>query len=455
MNAHKKGDWRGPPTLEFPKEEARRGNVVDMPLYGAHSPSGPGLGDSATRTHVWPRQPGGGSIQRDNYDDIAFGPKAAALEAERRKLESEKLDAEREKHKAELAQRDAAHKAEMSSLESKLMNEIRAARAPTGPDPMLKLMEMQAEDRRQAEERRREDTKIAAEQRREDARLERERQERADTRAAEDRRLERERQDKIDQRLAEERRDGQARFEKLFEKVSERKERDPLEMIEKASSIFAKKQDSSEALAKTVHNMVEMQSSTMGMAMDFVDQAMRVRMDQQGGGEEPSWVKGIDRLMKGIGKMALARAGAPQLPQVPAGQPQQAPQQPGQPQQQPQQASPPVIDQILNAIRQYHPPAQVAAALIHYYQDPSVQQALAEAGGDFEVAFKNKLGNWVNENHNKNQPYMDALRDNLDKLLKKAGYYADEPDESADEPDEPGDEEEDAEIQEGDEGGEE
>lgn len=432
MGAPKKPGWRGPAEMVFPKEADRRA-APEMPLYDIRTPPAPGSGDSATRTHAWPR-PAGGGVHRESYDD-AFGQRAGALEAERRRLEVDKLEAERDKHKAELIARDAAHKAEMAMLETKLLSEIRSSK-PTGPDPMmLEIMKQQAEDRRAAQ--------ALAEANRQ---AEAVRQDRIDARAAEERKADRERQDKIDQRLADDRRADAMRFEKLFEKLTERKERDPLEIIEKVSSLVAKKDGNPDAIMKSVHNMVEMQSAMMGSAMDFVQHASNLQMG--GGEQEPSWVKGIDRLMKGIGKMAMARAAPPPLPpaqQVVNGQPQQ-PQQPAQ--QKP--AELPIIDQIIHAIRIYHPPDQVAKALIHYYKDASIQQALAEAGGDPEQAFKNRLGNWVDENHNKNSPYMKQLVAELEKQLQAAGFYADDSEPAAKES-ESDDGEEEAQVEEGDE----
>lgn len=439
MSAPKKPGWRGPAEMLFPKEADRRSNAPEMPLYDIRTPPGPGSGDSATRTHAWSRQPGGGIVHRESHDD-AFGPRAGALEAERRKLEAEKLEAERDRHKTELSMREAAHKAEMAALESKLLSEIRSVKAekPVGPDPLLiKIMEQQAEDRRAAQQ--------AAEENR---RLERERQDRADARAAEERRFERERQDKIEARLADDRRADAARFEKLFEKLTERKERDPLEMIEKVGAIVAKKGGGdTDAIMKSVHNMVEMQSAMMGSAMDFVQHASNLQLG--GSEQEPSWVKGIDRLMKGIGKMAMARAAPPPV-LSPAQQTVNA-SQPGQParpaQQQPAEA--PIIDQIIQAIREYRAPSEVAKALIYYYKDASIQQALAEAGGDPEQAFKNRLGNWVDENFNKNSPYMKQLIAELEKQLQAAGFYADEPEGAGQAEGDEG--EEDAQVEEGDE----
>lgn len=415
MQAPKKAGWRGPVELIFPKEADRR-PATDMPLYGIGTPPpAPGPGDSATR-HAWPRSAGGG-FQRENYDDAAFGPRAGALEAERRKLEAEKLDAERDRHKAQLEMRETAHKAEMAALKSELMGEFRAARAPTGPDPIVEFMKMQAEERKAADARAAEDRRIA------------------ETRATEDRRLAEARQERAD-----------ARFEKLLEKMSERPKENPLELAKQLVELTGKKSNDSDALVKTVHNMVDMQTSTMGMAMDFVDHVSRMQLG--GGGEsEPSWVKGVDRLMKGIGKMALARPPAP--PPGAAQQPQQVPQaQPGQSNaQQPQQPRPPqaetnlpVIDQVDQAIRAHYEPKEVAKALIAYYKDESVQRALAEAGGDPEAALMKRLGNWPNAAP-QNAEYLKRLLAELERQLQAAGFFADDSAE-VDEADDEGDEDE-------------
>lgn len=413
MDATKKGDWRGPSTMEFPKVITSR--VIDMPLYGVQSPPALGSGDSANRTHAWPRQAGGG-VHRESMDDVAaFGPRAAALEAERRKLEAEKLEAERERAKAALEAERKEHAAEMKSLRSELMTEIRSLRdtpkKEEGPNMLMELMKQQAEDRREAARQ-----------------------------ASEDRRLERERQDKLEVRLAEDRRLDRERTDKFFERLTERKEKDPLEVLEKAASIMSKRDsgNSNEALMKAVGNAVEIQSSTMGMAMDFVDHVSRMQL---GGGDQgdPPWLKGVDRLIKGFGKMAMARGAT--LPNLGAGAP-PAGQQPAQGQPpaagQPQQPRPPqtetnlsVIDQVEQAIRAHHNPTEIAKALISYYKDPSIQQALAEAGGDFEQAFKKRLKNWPDEAP-ANRAFLAKLVEELEKQLQAAGFYADEPDEDED-----------------------
>lgn len=422
MGAPKKPGWRGPSVLEFPKEADRsRGTAADMPMYDVRTPPGPGSRDSATTQHAWPRQPGGG-LHRESYDD-AFGMRAGAIEAERRKLEADKLEAERDRHKAELAARDAAHKAEMAAMKSELLSEIR--QKPSGPDAsqtmLLEFMKQQAEDRR-----------VAAQQAAEDRRA-------AEARASEERKAQREAQDRAD-----------ARFEKVLEKLSEKKGPDALEMLEKAANIVGKKSGDNDAMVKSVHNMVEMQSSVMGMSMDFIDHVSRMQLG--GGQEEPSWVKGIDRLMKGIGKMAMARAPSgpvlsPAQQTVQATQPatQQPAQQPAQtPTPPPRELS--VVEQVEAAIRNHHDPVEVAAVLIKYYQDPSVQQALAEAGGDFEAAFLKRLGNWPEANQ-QNKAYLSSLVKELEKQLQKAGYFADDAEpESGDAEDE-----EEAQVEEGDE----
>lgn len=441
----KKADWRGPAKLEFPKEAptatARNG---DMPLYDVRSPPAPGSGDSATRSTAWARQAGGG-VHREEYGAVeSFGAQARALESERRQMERDKLEAKEEKHRAELDAVKKAHEADLRAMKLELMNELRAQR-PTGPDASsTMLMEF---------------FKQSAEDRRADA-----------TRAAEDRRLERDRQAAQD-----------ARFERLIEKMSERKEKDPIEVFKTVAELVGKKGNDSDVMMKSVHNMVEMQSSMMGAAMDFVDHASRMQL---GGGDngEPSWVKGVDRLMKGIGKMAQGAAlrGAavpgqvfpqPQLPaqqraaQAPAvapapaaAQSPQAQAQPAPQAQAPQQPRPPqmetelsVVDQVILAIQAHHDPADVAAKLVQYYKDPSVQQAFIEAGGDFELAFKQRLGNWP-EAAAQNKAYLAKLFEALEKEMQKNGFVVDEPDDEADD----ADDEEDAETDsEGDEGGDE
>lgn len=460
LAAPKRPDWRGPAKLSFPKEAQAR-QQADMPLYDVRTPPGPGLSDSATRS-TWARQPGGGVV-RQNYEDPgveAFGPRAHALESERRKLESEKLEAERERHKREAEQEKRAHDAEMKALETKLEMRFQMLQKPTGPDPMVEFMKMQADDRRAAEA-----------QRRADQQAERERQDRIDARAAEERRFERERQDKIDARLAEERRFDRERMDKIFEKLAERKpERDPLEMIEKFSNIVAKKGDNSDMLMKSMHNMMEVQSTVMDSTMGFVEHVSRMNLGG-GGDEEPAWVKGIDRLMKGVGSFVKAKAGGPVFPQQPqiAAQAQAQAAQQAQAQQAAQQAQAaqprppttnaeaPIIDQIIGGIYAHYDPRMVAKALISYYQDDSIQKAIAEAGGDPEKALLTKLGNWPDAAP-QNREYLKKLLEELENALQAAGYFAEEPKKSeakdkAD--DEDGDDDEEADTDESDDEGDE
>lgn len=381
-------DWRGPARLEYPKLQAAP-NMVEMPMYGIKAPPGPGSGDSATTSQAWPRSPGGG-VQRAQYDDASpFGHRAAAIEAERRALEKEKLDAERERHRTSLDDIKRAHESELKSFEARMMGLIQSK--PSGPDPvasmMMEIMKQQAEDRR-----------LAAQQ------------------AAEDRRSAAERQDRAD-----------ARFAQLLEKLSERKERDPLEMMEKAANLLGGKKDNGivEAQAKMMHTMTEMMGQQVGVAMDFVDAASKLQLGGGGGDDEPKWLKGVERLVKGVGKMATAaqlrqppqmmppppppgvpphlRAAPPLPPQVQQ-RAQQQPQQP--PPSQETQAS--VVQQLEAAIRARYDINQIVEALAKHLEDPTVQQFLEASDGDFEKAVYARLGPWANESA-ENAAYLKAL----------------------------------------------
>ncbi len=152
LDAVTKPGWRGPATLEYPKREDAR-TQENLPLYGVTSPPDPGSGNSANQT-TWSRQSGGGRVQRESYGDSpAWREGAAALEAERRNLEKEKIEAEREKHRAELDALRKSHESDMKGLKAELRSEFISARpAPTGPDPtttiFMEMMKQAAEDRR-------------------------------------------------------------------------------------------------------------------------------------------------------------------------------------------------------------------------------------------------------------------------------------------------------------------
>jgi hypothetical protein len=395
----KKADWRGPARLEYPKASAPV--QQDMPMYGIKAPPAPGSGDSATNRHAWPRLAGGG-VQREEYDDGGpFGRRAGAIEAERRGLEKEKLEAERERHRTEIDGLKRTHDSELKSLEARLLSEIRGVKA-TGPDPTIEFFKQMSEDRRAQEVRAAEDRRAA------------------ELRGAEERKA-----------AADDRRASEARFERLLEKLSERKEKDPLEVLKTAAELIRPKNDDN-AMMKTVHNMVEMQSSMVGAAMDFVDHASRLQLGA-GGEEEPRWMKGVERLLKGVGRMATAaqmrqpqpqpqfvqqpqmQAPAPGMPPPPA-----APQQPPQ-----QQSKLSVIDQIEAAIRQHYDVKHIAGALIKFYQDPTVQKLLEESDGDFETAVQKRLGNWHNESP-ANAAYLKSLFDEVNRQVAAAGFLADD-----------------------------
>jgi len=393
----KKPDWRGPPLLEYPKEIPRTAAEDLGPLYRLDSPSGPGPGDSATKVNQsWARQPGGGVV-RQEYGGASgelFGRGAAALEAERRALEQQRRDLDLEKHKAEMVNVQKAHEADLRAFEAKFTAALSQAK-PSGPDPMVQmLIEM---------------TKQAAEDRRA-----------AQAQQAEDRRAALAAQERAD-----------ARFMVMIEKLNDKpKEKDPIETFKTFSELMGTKKDNGiiEAQTKMMHSMSEMMGQQVSTAMDFVNAAADLQLGQRGE-EEPSWLKGVDRLIKGVGAMAKARAPIPQGPPPqlaqghhPQPQPQQ-PQQPRQPQQPPQETSLTVVEQFEQAIRAKNPPEQIAKALITYAQEPSIQKALIESGGDFEAAFYKRLGNWHLEQPS-NAEYLKALFAEVEKQLIAAGLVA-------------------------------
>lgn len=406
----KKADWRGPARLEYPKP-ASASQRQEMPMYGINVPPAPGSGDSATNNRqAWPRL-AGGNVHREGYDE-PLGQKAAGVEAERRILEKEKLDVERDRHRAELDSIRRAHDSELKSMEARL--EARFSSKPSGPDPiatmMLEVMKQQAEDRRDAAKQ-----------------------------AAEDRRAAAERQDRAD-----------ARFTQLLEKMSDRKEKDPIETVKAVAELVRPKNDDS-VMMKTMHNMAEMQSSMVGAAMDFVDAASRMQLGGGGNEDEPKWMKGVERLVKGVGKMAAAAqlrqpqafGQAPQPPAPPFQPPQPLPPPPPraaqpQPPPAPPQSELSIIDQIEHAIRQHHNVVEVAGAIIKFYEEASVKKALQESDGDFEILVQKRLGTWVAEAPN-NSEYLMKLFAELQKQAAAAGFEISDAD---------SDDEEDAEVEE-------
>ncbi len=424
MAVIKRPDWRGPAILDYPRKEAPRerdgASIYDV---APNSPPAPGSGDSATRTpQAWSRSAGGGFVQEREYGSERGwqGHQAAALEAEKRRLENERLENEREKHRAELEGLKKSHEADMRALKLELMSEIRAKPADSGGSAIAELLKSQAEDRRAAEQRMTEDRRAA------------------ETRAAEDRR-------EAAKEAAEFRRDAALRQEKADErfnammmKVFERPKEDPLAVIEKVTALLGKN-NTGEAHMKMMANMAEMHSVQMGSAIDFIHAAA----DMQLGGaqkDESPIIKAVEAGMKGIGSLvrgARAAAVPPQQfaqPQIPPTFEQQAraplpppaqqhvppagPPPPAQPQQQVGTA----LEQIEGAIRQKYPIAQVAAVLITHFNDPSIQAALAEAGGDMEALIQKRLGNWSGENP-ENKAYLDALFAEVEQRLGAAGLF--------------------------------
>jgi hypothetical protein len=424
--AMSKPDWRGPPILDFPQKEApRNGNGHgDLgPLYNVHSPPAPGSGDSANgQTQAWPRQAGGGLVRQDYDNGNGRSPTVAALESERRSLENARRELDLEKHKAEMDNVKKAHEADMRAFEAKMLSMVTQSK-PQGPDSTLlmmqEMMKQASEDRRAAQQQAAEDRRAAAE-----------RQERAD-----------------------------ARFTEMMLKLNDRPKENPLDMLKTAVELMGSKKNDGmiEAQTKMLHSMSEMTSQQIGVAMDFVSAAADMQLGGGGGEKEPGWVKALDKVMKGVGAMAKGAAMRPQmqppmmqqqmLPAPPQTYEQQAlaqpPQtqqvqaQPQQPAPQPQQAAQPrppqqetdksVIAQIEEAIRAKFDTKQVAAALIAYFQDPSIQEALEEAEGDFEVVLQKRLGSWSKEAPS-NEEYLKTLFAEVEKQIEAAGLKGDDSD---------------------------
>jgi len=393
-------DWRGPAVLDFPKKETRQPQD-DLP-FSIYSPPAPGSGDSATSPHqAWVRQAGGGSIERPQYlNGDGAGGRLAALEAERRRNEDERLSNAKERHRDELGAIQKAHEADMRALKLEMMAALQSQKA-SGPDPtstlMMEMMKQQAEDRRAAA-----------------------------VQAAEDRRA---------QLAAQERAD--ARFLLMIEKMSTPKvEKDPLDTFKTIAEIIGSKKNNDgivEAQTKMMHSMSDMMSQQVGVAMDFVSAAADLQLGQQGE-KEPGWVKGLESVVKGIGAFAkgaqVNKMAPQQLPPQPPPYEQQAlgppPAQPRAPRPPaPPVPVPPAIDQFETAIKWGNTPSQlpveqIAQSLLENLKDPSIMNAMAEVGWDFEALVQKRLGAWAAENPG-NAQYLVALIAAVKKQFVAAG----------------------------------
>ncbi len=379
-------------------------------------------------------------LHRENYNgngaasDDAYQRRQALNEAERRKVEEERLAVKEERHRDQLDGMKKAHEADLRALKMEMMALMQTSK-PAGPDPMVQmLIELQkqaAEDKRAAAAQAAEDKRAAAAQ------------------LAEDRRAAEVRQAASD-----------ARFEKMMEKLTERKpEKDPLEAFEKIASIMKKNGDNggSDSIApmmKMMHNMAEMNTTTVGAAMDFVNMAADMQMG--GRDTESPVVKAIEAGVKGLGALAkgasIRRVAPPQqpMPQVPPTFEQQATAQRVAPAPVPAQAKAPaapaglgtVVDQAIAAIKDKLPPEYIAKILVDHYNDPAILKLLMEFNGDFEKALQSRLNNWGNL-HPENNAYLKTLFDAVEAEAISRGLI--QPDDAeAQEADEP---EEDAEVE--------
>jgi len=419
----KKPDWRGPSVLDYPQKEAPR-EAQQGSIYELSPPPAPGSGDSATRSpQAWPRQAGGGSVHSSEYggepawQGRAHFAQMGALEAERRKLEDQRLENEKQRHRDEIDSLKKSHEADMRSFKAEILSEVRSKPVDTGSNAIVEMLKAQAEDRREA-------AKQAAEDRRA-----------AETRAAEERRAAEARQERADERM-----------NKLLEKMSDRPKEDPLAIIEKVSGLLGKN-NNNDATMKMMGSMAEMHSMQIGTAMDFIEHAANMQLGG-GGKDESPIVKGIEAAVKGVASMV--RAGGAKRPAQQFAQPQipQTFDQQARQQQQPQQAPPPpprdtrtILEQIESGIRGKFPIAQVADALFTHFNDPSIQTALLAAGGDIEALIQTRLGNWQSENP-ENKAYVDALFKEVETRAAAAGFFEEEPapEEGADENPDEGDE---------------
>jgi len=183
-------------------------------------------------------------------------------------------------------------------------------------------------------------------------------------------------------------------------------------LVKMTEQMIDQQRNQPNASAAMVSQMSEAMAGMAGVTMQLVHTA--AEMSSGGPAPEPGWVKAvregakvITAMMQTQAQVALATAnGMRTLPPTVAPGPMSAP-------------GPSAIDKIATAITKKAPVDKVTLAILNNLKDPSIVAAFAEAGGDPEVVFRNKLGSWLNDPAN--QSYMTTLMAEIEKVGKARG----------------------------------
>lgn len=245
--------------------------------------------------------------------------------------------------------------------------------------------------------------------------------------------------------------------------------------IEKAfdrmQSMVEKTKADPNASSQMLHNMVDTMSTMFQNQMDVLSMASDLGLGGGGGKDEPPVMKAIKQGIKGLNAMmegfqqnaakqalagipppvdplaayrlAAAQQPAP-LPQTvpqaqrvppPAQQPQAAHAQ--QPQQPPPNGNggqmPTIIEQLEGAIRAKVDPKELAGAFLKNIEDPSIQAAMEDADGVFEVAVAKRLGPWALDPANSG--YLDVFKNEVFEQGARLGLWDEDEDDDDDEED--------------------
>lgn len=199
---------------------------------------------------------------------------------------------------------------------------------------------------------------------------------------------------------------------KLIERMTERGEPDQIEVMTQMAGV------TSQMLGMAVKATAAVAEANMGKGESSFMPAFREAM---------SAIQGIFMATQAQ-KQAKARQAQQQLPAHPAPQAQPQAQQQPQPVVQvvPDQPEPPVVDQLVEAIKGHRDYKEVAAVLVNLAknEDPEFIAAVEEAGNLNEL-FAQRLGIWAMQPDN--LAYTRSLLEETMKLGTEAGVFAPQP----------------------------
>lgn len=411
-NAHRGANWNGPKTLLFPQSVPQQNN----PNYAVASPSNPT--GAASQTNVPGGQNGAPHVNQQLQNDPSVANKLAEFQLKMNELQASQRAVDDEKRHIELERMRHEHVMQLRELESRItQSQVHAA--PKGNDlreliavvaPVVQtLLQSQAEMRQVV-------FKMEA------ARAE--------------------------------------QSQLMLMKMMDRPSIDPAVQL-----LFEKMSNPNQGAPQ-----MEMVTHMTELTMNMID-----RMADSTGGQENPWIAAAKEFSKGLGALVggmrmvppkRAAAGAPKpagpIPGLPAGAvPQvlpQAPQNgaayaglpgtqptgngavpiqnfqasaqhpevqapPAPPQQEPQ-AAPPVIDQLIAAIKAYTAPELVAQAVLKSLNDPGFTAELNAVNGEVHLLAAKYLTEWINED-GRNEQYVNALLQEIEKQGRAAGIFDD------------------------------